>query len=335
MLQTLRHRARRWLDRWLFQLRGAEPGEVYLSHRRVFLLPSQAGLGFLLLLAVLFVGAVNYSLSLGLALTFLLAACGVVDIHLSFRNLAYLHLAPGRAPPVFAGAEAHFELLLTNRRRHHRYALWLGFIDGGSGAGPRLPAQAVDVAAQASQTVTLSAPTRQRGWLPAPRVRLQTRFPLGLVRAWSYWLPDLAVLVYPLPEPNAPPLPLSEQSHANGKGSAGHDDFAGVRGYRAGDPLKHLAWRQIAKLDPALGGALVTKQFAGGAAGELCLDFGALPPTLALELKLSRLTRWVLEADARGLAYAFRLGAIELPAASGAAQRQACLRALALYQGEQ
>ncbi|HTN66518.1 MAG TPA: hypothetical protein VL051_10085 [Burkholderiaceae bacterium] len=56
-----------------------------------------------------------------------------------------------------------------------------------------------------------------------------------------------------------------------------------------------------------------------------------MPPTLELERKLSRLTRWVLEADARQLAYAFRLGSLALPAASGAAQREACLRALALY----
>ena len=331
MFKVPARRLRRWLDRWLFQLRDAEPGEVFLNHRRVFELPSQAGLGFLMLLAILFIGAVNYSLSLGFGLTFLLAACGVIDMVLAFRNLAHLHLVPGRAAPVFAGEEARFELQLINRRRHDRFAIWLAFIGDG---WPPL-AHAADVPAQGSQTLTLSAPAAARGWLRAPRVRLQTRFPLGLVRAWSYWRPDAAALVYPRPEQEAPPLPLAGQLLQDGKGSAGHDDFAGVRGYRAGDPLKHLAWRQIARVDVALGGALVTKQFDGGDASELCLDFAALPPALDLELKLSRLARWVLEADARGLAYAFRLGATVYPAVSGAAHRQACLRALALYEGQQ
>ena len=112
---------RRWLHGWLFQLREAEPGEVFLHQRRVFVLPSRAGLAFLLLLAILLIGAINYSLSLGFALTFVLAACGVVDIALTYRNLAHLHLAPGRAAPVFAGEKAQFELLLINRSRHDRY----------------------------------------------------------------------------------------------------------------------------------------------------------------------------------------------------------------------
>jgi uncharacterized protein (DUF58 family) len=114
-------------------------------------------------------------------------------------------------------------------------------------------------------------------------------------------------------------------------GSAGSDDFAGVRSYQPGDPLRQLAWRQIARLDPALGGQLVTKQFEGGAIDELLLDFDALPPRLDLELRLSRMTRWVLEAEQRALPYAFRLGRLHYEAALGAAHQDACLRALALY----
>jgi uncharacterized protein (DUF58 family) len=78
-----------------------------------------------------------------------------------------------------------------------------------------------------------------------------------------------------------------------------------VRSYQPGDPLRQLAWRQIARLDPSLGGQLVTKHFEGGALDELVLDLDALPARLDLELRLSRMARWVLEAELRSLPYAF------------------------------
>ncbi len=323
----LEHGVRRQFSKWLFRLRGAEAGEVFLNQRRVFIVPTHPGLLFCAMLLTLFIGAVNYNLSLGFGFTFLLAACALIDMHLTFRNLAHLHLAGGRAAPVFAGEEAQFELHLINRRKYDRYAIWLDFVADDR---PEL-AQAADVAANATCRVVLSTTAQQRGWLQAPRVRLQTRFPLGLLRAWSYWQPDIKALVYPRPEDSAPPLPLAGIDDNDGTGPAGQDDFAGIRGYQAGDSLKRLAWRQIARIDADAGGTLVTKHFEGGAATEIVIDFAQLPNGMDAELKLSRMTRWVIEAEARGFAYAFRLDDVVLPAALGPAQREACLRALALY----
>lgn len=318
---------RKKLDTWLFQLGGAEPGEAFLSQRRVFIIPSRAGMMFVAVLIVLFIAATNYNLSLGFGLTFLIAGCALIGMHLTFRNLAHLHLKAGRAAPVFAGEEAQFELYLINRRKHDRYALWLGFVGEGL---PDLP-QATDIAANTMRSIVLETPAKTRGWLNAPRVRLHTRFPLGLLYAWSYWKPDASVLVYPRPEDNAPPLPVEGGEKEDGQGRAGHDDFAGVRAYQAGDPLRHLAWRQIARIDTTLGGTLVTKHFEGGATNELAIDFAKLPHSLDTETRLSRMTRWILEAARLGLPYAFRLGDVSLPAASGPAHCDACLQALALY----
>jgi uncharacterized protein (DUF58 family) len=331
MLSKLEHNLRKRASKWLYRPHMAEPGEVFLNQRRVYILPTHPGLMFCAMLIALFIAAVNYNLSLGLGFTFLIAACALIDMHLTFRNLAHLHLAPGRATPVFAGEEAGFELHLINRRRHDRYAIWLDFVGDG------LPevAQAADVAAQSTHRVVLSAPARKRGWLAAPRVRLQTRFPLGLLRAWSYWQPDARVLVYPHPEENAPPLPLSGAAKDDGQGHSGQDDFAGVRGYQAGDSMKRLAWRQIAKLDVELGGTLITKHFEGGGADDIVLDFSQLPNDMDLEARLSRMTRWVIEAEARGVPYAFRLGDTDLAPAHGPAHQEACLRALALAEAGQ
>ncbi|MDB5853812.1 MAG: hypothetical protein JWR22_1853 [Herminiimonas sp.] len=333
MLTTLRARVQRTLDRWLFKFGGAESGEVFLGQRRVFIVPTGAGFGYGAMLVVLFIGAINYNLGMGFALTFLLAACGVVDLHLTFRNLAYLYLASGRAPTVHAGEAARFEMHVANRSRYDRYALQVRFINSES-AGPGRQALPVDVPANSVASMTLSTPARQRGWLPAPRVRLETRFPLGLLRAWSIWQPDAKVLVYPQPEKDAPPLPMADAVGRDGDGPAGAEDFAGIRSYQAGDSLKRLAWRQIARLDASTDGGLLTKHFEGGAASELVFDFDRLPPALNIEQRLSRLTRWVIEAEARGLPYAFRLGETSFAAALGPAHQGACLRALALHGSE-
>jgi uncharacterized protein (DUF58 family) len=316
---------RKGRDKWLFQLRDSEPGTVTLTMRRVFIVPTRAGLAFTMLLLVMLIGALNYNLGLGFVLTFFAGACAIADMVLTARNLALLQLAPGRAQPVFAGEEAQFELHLHNRTRRDRYAVWLGFQADGE------PRQVADVLAGGGSTLTLSAPARQRGWLAAPRARLVTRFPLGLFRAWSYWQPDARVLVYPAPEWPAAPLPSSGAASEDGHGTVGLDNFAGIRAYQAGDPMRHLAWRQIARHDPALGGQLVTKHFEGGAVAELALDFAALPLQMALEQKLSRMARWVLEAEQRAVPYRFRLAQHDYGPALGDAHRAACLRALALF----
>ena len=302
-------------------------GEIFLHRRQVFILPTKAGLGFAVLLLVLLVGATNYNLALGFALTFLLTSCALVDMVLTYRNLGQLHLRPGRAASVFAGEAARFELHLNNRTRLDRYAIGVDF------AGANWPHYVVDAPAGGSAALVLSCATEQRGYLPAPRVRLVTRFPLGLFSAWSYWRPDLRVLVYPFPEPEpeAPPLPMAGSARLDGRGVAGSDDFAGIRSYQAGDSMRSLAWRQIARLDLAYGGQLVTKHFEGGGGDQLVLDFNAMPLMMNLELRLSRMTRWVLDAEQRGLPYAFRIGAHDLAPAVGAAHQAACLRALALH----
>jgi len=302
-------------------------GPLLLGQRRIYILPTGPGVGFGALVLVLLVGSINYNLGLGYALTFMALSCALVDMVLTWRNLAHLVLTPGRAPSVFAGQEAPFELQLANPGARNRYAIRVDV------AGVAEPRHVADVAAGSSASVRLAVPAQTRGWLAAPRLTLSTRFPLGLFRAWAYWHPDVRALVYPFPEDGAPPLPQVAGARSDGAGQAGSDDFAGVRAYQPGDSMRRLAWRQIARLDPHDGGQLATKHFEGGARDELVLDFAALPARLDLEARLSRLTRWVLEAESRALPYAFRLGAEQYDAGNGPGHQAACLRALALHGG--
>ncbi|WP_338845054.1 DUF58 domain-containing protein [Massilia sp. W12] len=304
-----------------------EPGVTTLGLRRIYIVPSRPGLVYALTMLLLFLGATNYNLGLGFALTFFLVSVGLIDIHLTWRNLAGVELQAGRALPVFAGEEAHFELSLHNPSKQARHALLLGFI----APGERFAEQSIDLAPHSKHSVSLSVSSSRRGWLAAPKVQIYTRFPLGLLHAWSYWQPDARVLVYPQAEEEAPPLPFSGDGAGQGTGRNGNEEFAGVRSYQSGDAMRNIAWRQVARLDPELGGNLVSKIFEGGQHARLHLDLAALPPELDVEARLSRLTRWVLQAEQLGHPWSLRLGALELPLAEGADHCHACLQALALY----
>jgi uncharacterized protein (DUF58 family) len=75
---------------------------------------------------------------------------------------------------------------------------------------------------------------------------------------------------------------------------------------------------------------LLVHQFEGGRSGQLEFRWDALPAFLAPELRLSRLARWVVDAEAAGMHYALSLPGQTLALASGPAHRTACLDALAM-----
>ena len=58
---------------WLFRLKPDEHLPIVLTQRRIFIVPARSGLLFAAVLCLMLIGAVNYNLSLGHALVFLLA----------------------------------------------------------------------------------------------------------------------------------------------------------------------------------------------------------------------------------------------------------------------
>ena len=171
-----------------------------------------------------------------------------------------------------------------------------------------------------------------RGLHDVPTLSAETRFPLGLFRAWTVWRPAAQLLVYPRPERPAVPLPParpvpggpSQVRQADG------GEIEGVRGYRRGDPLKLVVWKKAAKALET-GGELVSRDTSASSHHELVLDWrgcGALAP----EERLSRLTAWVLAAHRAGADFALKLPGADIEPADGDAHRRRCLEALALWQ---
>lgn len=305
---------------WVFRRHAPEPGVVFLGQRRVYILPTRHGLTFGAVVVLMLIGSINYSLSLGYVLTFLLAGLGIVSILHTFRNLAHLYVSAGRVAPVFAGDTAQFQLALENKGEFDRHSLSLTC---------RGTVTSCDVSAHRQQWVTVPLKAEKRGWLPLERVTLDTRFPLGLMRAWSYVQPDIQALVYPRPDTAPLPLPQSESDAGDSvSAGAGSDDFSGLRPYQPSDSPRHVAWKASARSE-----SLLTKLFAGQASSELWFEWEHLPIGMNTEARLSRLARWVLLADEHGLRYGLKIPGAVVPLGEGAQHRERCLKELALYDG--
>jgi uncharacterized protein (DUF58 family) len=305
---------------WLYGFTPPERGTVVLVHRRVYIVPTRLGWLFAATLTILLIGSINYALALGFGLTFLLAGLGIAGMVQTARNLARLAVSAGRAEAVFAGDTAQFRLYLDARMTFDRPAILVRHL----GSGAQL---VLDLAAGGVGEVVLPVPAASRGWLPLGRVMLETRFPLGLFRAWSYVEPEARCLVYPRPESSPLPAPSGEAaSGALRSPVPGNDDFTGLRAYQPADSPRHVAWKAAAR-----SGDMLTKQFAGEAGAELWLDWQLLPATLSIETRLSRLAGWVIAAEKSGALYGLRLPGAEFPPAHGDAHRAACLQALALF----
>ncbi len=320
LLQAARARFRHWLDARLFLIRPREALPVRLGHRRIFVLPTGFGLAFGATIFTMLLASMNYALSLGYAVTFLLVGGGIVSLHQTFRNLLGLELVSARMRPTFCGTHADLELVFRNPADRPRIHL---DVCESTDLTERF-----SLKPEETRHIVIAVPANRRGWLEARRITLETRFPLGLIRGWSYLSPDARALVYPRPESPTPPLPDPAESNRRGTaGRGGEDEFAGLREYRQGDPPRRIAWKLAARN----GDQLHTKVFSGGQTSSLIFDWDALPASLSVEQRLSRLTAWVLEAERSDAAFGLRLPGFQRTISRGAAHVDACLSALALH----
>jgi uncharacterized protein (DUF58 family) len=316
----VRRRFRAW-----WQARLPRSDTLLLTQRNIYILPTRAGLMFAVTLVVLLLASINYQLSLGYVLTFLLAGSGAVSMHLTHNTLRglTLHLRPPAA--VFAGQPALLDVTLTSAGRA-RYGIGLRM---ESAPGAALAWTDVPEGGQAPAQVSFVP--RERGRLDVPALHIETRFPLGLFRAWAVWRPAAQVMVYPRLEQPAAPLPPGMPMPGGPAARRSNDggEVEGVRSYRRGDPLKLVFWKKAARSLQA-GGELVSRDTSASVHQQLWLDWahcGGLPP----EDRLSRLAAWVLAAERIGVEHGLRLPGLEIAPALGETQRRHCLEALALW----
>lgn len=290
-----------------------------LKRRRIFILPTRHGLLFMAVMGAMLLGSLNEHNNLGFMMTFLLGGILFVSLFHTYRNLSDLEILSAGAVPVFAGDTAVFDLRI-HAGKWPRSAVAFAL--------NRDATVLTDLPPDRDAWVRLRVPAVRRGMLVPDDLRIWTRFPLGLFRAWSRVPLPAACLVYPRPvvgfmEMTSAATTDDDSRIKSGKQS-GVEDFQGLRAYQPGDPPQHIAWKAFSR-----GQGLLTKSFVGPSRDSLMLDLHRVRESDP-ERRLSILCHHVLQAERQGAAYGLRLQGTRISPGLGPAHRHRCLKALAL-----
>lgn len=318
--QTLRRRLRLRIRRWMLRSRAPETQPVKLRQSRVYVLPTKAGLAMAATLLVMLLASINYNLSLGYALCFVLGGVWVAHILESWRGLVDLEITLHPVGEAFAAGTAGFEASLTSRSSRPRHVITLRDDNGRE-------LLSANLAAQGSSRERFEMPSPRRGRQPVGQITIECLQPLGWIRAWAYIEPAVEQLVFPQPF-GKPELPFSSGYNATSAAAQihGDDDFAGLRNYQPADSPRHLAWKNHARGQP-----LQSKVFTGNQSPEVVLDWFALPPQQTPETRLSQLTLWVLAARQHSVRTTLILPRETIGAGQDTMHHHRCLTRLALF----
>ncbi len=308
---------RRWFDRWIAR-RGPMRPPLTLRYRQIFILPTRFGWLLGLLMFAMLMGSLNFNNNLGLLTTFIVAGLASNSMLIAYRNLDRLQIQRSGAAPVFAGQTAQLLISLANPGGRARAGLEIACAE-------RRQTFALPPGGFAEVAVALT--THHRGWLQPPRCRVQTRQPIGLFQAWSWFWPERPVLVWPQPADHPPALPEggADQDGRQDQRQPDGDEFFSLRGWREGDPLHRVAWKASQRHN-----TLLARDLRQPRSRQLLLDLEQAPGR-DLEEKIRVLTAWVLTAHRQHRAWTLRLGPDTIGPGSDEAHLHNCLKALALF----
>lgn len=306
-----------WQARWRRWLARRIPPslEQVLSQRNIFIFPTGFGAFYLLVTALLFTIGLNYQNNSVYAFCFFLVAVFVAAIMPTFNNLQGLTIRCKPSSVTVQGSAADVVLYCSGGARE-RFQLMLH----------HEPVTVFDVAPEQRGDVHLSMSFADPGIQPLAAIKMQSVYPLGLYRAWT-WL-SLAHVVYVAPRP----VRVSElQQLIEPQGRAVNwqlkeSDERELREYRHGDSARDIFWRRAAGEGPLLSKTRGLQRRAESPQGLLDYQRSQASQHRA---KLADLCYWVLHCDAHGLPFGLSLPSGQIPLDSGARHRARCLQALA------
>ena len=293
--------------------------EIELNQRKLFIFPSKEGLVFLMVFILVLVCAINYQNNLIYAMAFFLASLFNSAILFTFYNLSGLKLKIKQSHNNFVGEHIAFDIELmssNNKKAHH--SLKLHFKDQRTTEAPI-------VISDTSMVTRVYSSAKQRGYFEASRLCVESSYPLGIIRCWTWVDLTQYALVYPKPIQTSPESWLTDSDEGEIHSQFHGDDFHGFKNYEAGDSLTHAYWPSLAR-----GQRLQNKSFNSFVADDHWLDYDQIHRG-NIEETLSKLCFLALELEKKGESYGLRLPGKSLAINSGQQHLHDVLSDLAVY----
>lgn len=285
-------RFRGWRNR-LFRPHHGQQGVFVLTNRDIYIFPNRIGWAAFVLWLIMFGCSINYGLSLGFGFCFLLVGLVVSSAIIGHRNLQGVRCTLVDAPAVFAGEAPLMHLQLDNPSRLPRFALRVR----ARGYTPKTYDE-IHLPSHTQKAASITTTPQPRGLMPWPRLIIESDYPLGWLRVWSYVDTTEVTSIYPAPETPTPELPARMAGdHAQHQLGQGREEIIGVRPHQAHDGWRDIAWKASAK------GVLVSKALGGHEGSNVLLAWDDLPEDWSLDQKLSRLCAWVITCEHSGRMY--------------------------------
>ncbi|CCQ12018.1 FIG002343: hypothetical protein [Pseudoalteromonas luteoviolacea B = ATCC 29581] len=168
-----------------FLFRNKCSDELNLTHRNIFILPSKLGGMFLFFILLVFVLGVNYQNNLLLLASYFFSCFFVYALITTFNNVYGLKLKLDYASPPFAPNHPTLKCSLLSKET----CLGVEIIYN----------KKTTLFNEVTQNSILEIvlPINSRGKHCLDKLKIQSYYPFGLVKVWSYWVIESPIYVYP------------------------------------------------------------------------------------------------------------------------------------------
>ena len=276
---------------------------------------------------MLLIMAIGYANNLLYFFVFMLISMALTGMWLTNKNVEALQVTSLATEGFHAGEDNELAITVTNQDK--KLVLWdleIRFSNEHEKAGEVFASEV-----QFEKKYFLPWTPSMRGAQQIPRLRIESRFPFKMLRAWKYYDESTQVIVYPqrkgidrIPELQGRQSENEAQAQAHEEGL-----FRDFRDFQKSDPPQRIDWKRSLKHQKHL-----VKNFETSGENKVRLDWQQTDFIADFEQRISQLAHWIHLCQQRNELYSLKINKDETEFSSSTAHHQFCMQKLALLRRE-